>query len=176
MDSTYQSIRKIQRAGITCKMIDKHFPTRYNKCRWNVCFIFSLREINMMNTKSKVAIYCRLSEEDRNKQHETDDSNSIQNQKMILQRYAADHHFPNPCFYVDDGYSGASFQRPGFQQMMADMENGEIGIIITEKTCPDWAETSFTPGFTSRSASPCSASATSPSTTMWIPTAARATS
>ena len=43
MDRTYQSIRKIQRAGITCKMIDKHFPTRYNKCRWNVCFIFSLR-------------------------------------------------------------------------------------------------------------------------------------
>ena len=36
----------------------------------------------MMNTKSKVAIYCRLSEEDRNKQHETDDSNSIQNQKI----------------------------------------------------------------------------------------------
>ena len=51
---------------------------------------------------------------------------------MILQRYASDHHFPNPCFYVDDGYSGASFQRPGFQQMMADMENGEIGIIITK--------------------------------------------
>ena len=51
---------------------------------------------------------------------------------MILQQYASDHHFPNPCFYVDDGYSGASFQRPGFQQMMADMENGEIGIIITK--------------------------------------------
>ena len=51
---------------------------------------------------------------------------------MILQRYVSDHHFSNPCFYVDDGYSGASFQRPGFQQMMADMENGEIGIIITK--------------------------------------------
>ena len=38
----------------------------------------------MMNTKSKVAIYCRLSEEDRNKQHGTDDSNSIQNQKSML--------------------------------------------------------------------------------------------
>ena len=41
----------------------------------------------MMNTKSKVAIYCRLSEEDRNKQHETDDSNSIQNQKSMLIQY-----------------------------------------------------------------------------------------
>ena len=53
MDSTYQSIRKIQRAGITCKMIDKHFPTRYNKCRWNVCFIFSLREIKYDEHKVK---------------------------------------------------------------------------------------------------------------------------
>jgi len=41
----------------------------------------------MMNTKSKVAIYCRLSEEDRNKQHGTDDSNSIQNQKSMLIQY-----------------------------------------------------------------------------------------
>ena len=49
----YQSIRKIQRAGITCKMIDKHFLTRYNKCRWNVCFIFSLREIKYDEHKVK---------------------------------------------------------------------------------------------------------------------------
>ena len=80
------------------------------------------------SNQKKTALYCRLSQDDNTE----NESNSIQNQKMILQRYAADHHFPNPCFYVDDGYSGASFQRPGFQQMMADMENGEIGIIITK--------------------------------------------
>ena len=80
------------------------------------------------SNQKKTALYCRLSQDDNTE----NESNSIQNQKMILQRYASDHHFPNPCFYVDDGYSGASFQRPGFQQMMADMENGEIGIIITK--------------------------------------------
>ena len=80
------------------------------------------------SNQKKTALYCRLSQDDNTE----NESNSIQNQKMILQRFAADHHFPNPCFYVDDGYSGASFQRPGFQQMMADMENGEIGIIITK--------------------------------------------
>lgn len=53
MDRTHQSIRKIQRTGITCKMIDKHFSTRYNKCRWNVCFIFSLREIKYDEHKVK---------------------------------------------------------------------------------------------------------------------------
>ena len=60
------------------------------------------------------------------------DSNSIQNQKAILQKFAEDHHFPSPCFYVDDGFSGGTFQRPAFQQMISDMENGEIGIIVTK--------------------------------------------
>ena len=80
------------------------------------------------SNQKKTALYCRLSQDDNTE----NESNSIQNQKMILQRYAADHHFPNPCFYVDDGHTGANFQRPGFQQMIADMENGEIGIIITK--------------------------------------------
>lgn len=83
------------------------------------------------SNQKKTALYCRLSQDDNTE----NESNSIQNQKMILQRYAADHHFPNPCFYVDDGHTGANFQRPGFQQMMADMENGEIGIIITKDDC-----------------------------------------
>lgn len=80
------------------------------------------------SNQKKTALYCRLSQDDNTE----NESNSIQNQKMILQRFASERRFPNPCFYVDDGYSGASFQRPGFQQMMADMENGEIGIIITK--------------------------------------------
>ena len=53
-------------------------------------------------------------------------------QKAILQKFAEDHHFPSPCFYVDDGFSGGNFQRPAFQQMISDMENGEIGIIVTK--------------------------------------------
>ena len=52
-----------------------------------------------------------------------------------MERYAQEHRFPNPRFYVDDGYSGGSFNRPGFQQMMADMENGKIRTIITKDYC-----------------------------------------
>ena len=81
-----------------------------------------------MSNQKKTALYCRLSQDDGL----DGDSNSIQNQKSILQRFAKDHHFPNPCFYVDDGFSGGNFQRPAFQQMIADMENGEIGIIVTK--------------------------------------------
>ena len=73
-----------------------------------------------MSNQKKTALYCRLSQDDGL----DGDSNSIQNQKSILQRFAEDHHFPNPCFYVDDGFSGGNFQRPAFQQMIADMENG----------------------------------------------------
>ena len=81
-----------------------------------------------MSNQKKTALYCRLSQDDGL----DGDSNSIQNQKSILQRFAEDHHFLNPCFYVDDGFSGGNFQRPAFQQMIADMENGEIGIIVTK--------------------------------------------
>ena len=81
-----------------------------------------------MSNQKKTALYCRLSQDDGLE----GDSNSIQNQKSILQKFAEDHHFPNPCFYVDDGFSGGNFQRPAFQQMIADMENGEIGIIVTK--------------------------------------------
>ena len=80
------------------------------------------------NQMKKTALYCRLSQDDGLE----GDSYSIQNQKKILEQYAIDHHFPNPCFYVDDGYSGANFNRPDFQRMITDMENGEIGIIITK--------------------------------------------
>lgn len=59
----------------------------------------------------------------------------IKFQKRILEQYAIDHRFPNIQFYVDDGYSGASFNRPDFQRMMSDMEDGKIGIIITKDYC-----------------------------------------
>ena len=84
-----------------------------------------------MSNLKKTALYCRLSQDDGLE----GDSNSIQNQKNILQKFAEDHHFPNLCFYVDDGFSGGNFQRPTFQQMISDMENGEIGIIVTKDYC-----------------------------------------
>ena len=84
--------------------------------------------MNQSNQIRKTALYCRLSQDDGIE----GDSNSIQNQKSILRKFAEDHHFPSLCFYVDDGFSGGNFQRPAFQQMISDMENGEIGIIVTK--------------------------------------------
>jgi len=84
--------------------------------------------MSQSNQGKITALYCRLSQDDGL----DGESNSIQNQKRILEQYARDHRFPNIQFYVDDGYSGASFNRPDFQRMMADMEDGKIGIIITK--------------------------------------------
>ncbi len=74
------------------------------------------------------ALYCRLSQEDDTQ----GDSNSIQNQKEFLEKYAAEHGFENMRIFVDDGYSGVNFQRPGFQEMMREAENGNIAVIITK--------------------------------------------
>lgn len=126
--------------------------------------------MSQSNQGKITALYCRLSQDDGL----DGESNSIQNQKRILEQYAIDHRFPNIQFYVDDGYSGASFNRPDFQRMMSDMEDGKIGIIIT-KVSAVWGETSCTQGCTSRSGSRSSASATSPSTTMWTRKTPRAT-
>lgn len=54
---------------------------------------------------------------------------------MILQKYADDHGFRNRKFYVDDGYSGANFDRPGFKEMMADIQAGKVGTVIVKDCC-----------------------------------------
>ncbi len=87
--------------------------------------------MSQSNQMKITALYCRLSQDDGL----DGESNSIQNQRRILETYAREHRFPNIQFYVDDGYSGASFNRPDFQRMMADMEDGKIGIIITKDCC-----------------------------------------
>ena len=60
------------------------------------------------------ALYARLSQEDAL----DGESNSIANQKKILLRYAADNGFPNPTFFIDDGVSGVTFDRPGWNEMI----------------------------------------------------------
>ena len=88
-----------------------------------------MKEVNMLQPNQKItALYCRLSRDDNLE----GDSNSIQNQKLILQKYADENGFQNTRFYVDDGYSGANFNRPAFEQMMDDMSNGDIAVIITK--------------------------------------------
>lgn len=108
---TFQTVR-----GIVVSQCSERFDKEKEGC------------MNQSNQIRKTALYCRLSQDDGIE----GDSNSIQNQKSILQKFAEDHHFPSPCFYVDDGFSGGNFQRPAFQQMISDMENGEIGIIVTK--------------------------------------------
>lgn len=74
------------------------------------------------------ALYCRLSRDD-----EMDgDSNSIRNQKDILQKYADEHGFINTEIFVDDGYSGTNFERPDWKRLLALAEEGEIGTIIVK--------------------------------------------
>ena len=81
------------------------------------------------NTNNLItALYCRLSQEDER----LGESLSIENQKIILQKYADDHGFRNCKFYVDDGYSGTDFKRPAHVQMMKDVEAGKIGIVIVK--------------------------------------------
>ena len=74
------------------------------------------------------ALYCRLSRDDE----QLGESNSIKNQKTILSKYAKDNHFINTKFFVDDGYSGTSFTRPAFVEMMELAEQGHIGTIIVK--------------------------------------------
>ena len=80
--------------------------------------------------KEKItALYCRLSVDDDKKDME---SNSITNQKQILLDYAKKYGYLHPVFFVDDGISGTTFQRPDFQRMQRMAENGEVGTIIVK--------------------------------------------
>jgi DNA invertase Pin-like site-specific DNA recombinase len=74
------------------------------------------------------ALYCRLSRDDGAE----GDSNSVANQKRMLSKYAKENGFVNTRFYVDDGYTGTNFNRPGFKQMMEDAELGYISTIIVK--------------------------------------------
>ncbi len=78
----------------------------------------------------KVAIYCRLSEEDKNKQSETDDSGSIQNQKSMLLQYAMDQGWEVYNIYSDDDYAGADRRRPEFNRLLKDAEQQKFNIIL----------------------------------------------
>ena len=74
------------------------------------------------------ALYCRLSQDDGR----DGDSNSIVNQREILTQYCRSNGFHNTQFFVDDGVSGTTFDRPDFQRMQRMIENGEIGTVIVK--------------------------------------------
>ena len=82
----------------------------------------------MLQAGKITALYCRLSQEDM----QAGESESIQNQKLILQRYADEHFFLNTRFFVDDGFSGVSFEREGLQAMLREVEAGNVATVITK--------------------------------------------
>ena len=86
-------------------------------------------EENMAKQSDKItAIYCRLSRDDEL----AGESNSITNQKAQLARYAHDQGFRNIKYFVDDGYSGANFQRPDRQRMMELVEADKVGVLLVK--------------------------------------------
>mgnify|MGYP002167004865 CR=1 FL=1 len=118
--------------GFTGKRIkdiaEKSKPERYNKGN-RLLGCLNRKEKQMNQQPEKItALYCRLSQDDAL----DGESNSITNQKALLSKYAAEHGFRNIQFFVDDGYSGISFQRPGFQEMMKYVEDYSVSAVIVK--------------------------------------------
>ena len=78
-------------------------------------------------------LYGRLSQEDeRQRDDRQKESNSIHNQKLFLEQYAADHGFENTLFLADDGYSGTNFDRPAWKKVIEMVERDEVETIIVK--------------------------------------------
>lgn len=84
--------------------------------------------MNQQPDNKITALYCRLSQDDAL----DGESNSITNQKALLSKYAAEHGFRNTMFFVDDGFSGTNFQRPGFLEMMKYIEDYSVSTLIVK--------------------------------------------
>jgi len=87
-----------------------------------------LSKDNYQRENYNVGIYCRLSNDDR----ETGESNSISNQKTILTKYVMDQGWNIVDTYVDDGYSGLNFDRPGFKRLLEDIKDKKVSIVLTK--------------------------------------------
>ena len=88
------------------------------------------------------ALYERLSRDDE----QANESLSITNQKSYLAEYAARNGFTNCRHYTDDGYSGGNFDRPGWKQLIADIDAGKVGVVIAKdlgRVGRDYIETGF---------------------------------
>lgn len=84
---------------------------------------------NIQGQEEKItALYCRLSQDDNLE----GESNSISNQKEILMTYAKKNGYLHPQFFVDDGISGTTFNRPGFQEMESLIEAGKVSTVIVK--------------------------------------------
>ena len=93
-------------------------------------------------TEKITALYERLSRDDE----AAGDSNSIVNQKMLLENYAAQRGFTNCVHYTDDGWSGGNFERPDWKRLIADIEAGKVGCVIAKdmsRIGRDYLQTGF---------------------------------
>jgi len=81
-----------------------------------------------LHIQRQAAIYCRLSKDDE----KIGESVSIETQKMMLNQFCKENGFNIFDYYIDDGFSGLNFQRPGFQRLLVDMEAGKIDTVITK--------------------------------------------
>ena len=82
----------------------------------------------MQNHNGNIGLYMRLSRDDE----KAGESTSIEHQRIILQRYAEEHGGKIIGEYVDDGWSGTNYDRPGFQRMIDDIEDGKINCVVTK--------------------------------------------
>lgn len=86
-------------------------------------------ETEMLRATEKItALYCRLSQEDAL----DGESNSIRHQHMILERFAKENSFSNLRFFMDDRYLDTSFERPGFLEMLEEIEADRVGVVIVK--------------------------------------------
>ena len=83
------------------------------------------------NNQRITALYARLSRDDEKEGI----SGSIQNQRAILEKFASDNCLPNPRFFFDDGYSGVSFTRPAFMEIMELAEQGLVANLVVKDDC-----------------------------------------
>lgn len=83
---------------------------------------------NQQPEQGITALYARLSRDDERGGM----SGSIENQRIILEQFAKEHHLSNPQFFYDDGYSGVTFTRPAFMQSMELAEQGLIANLVVK--------------------------------------------
>ena len=106
-------------SGVVC------FRRLLNQMIWKSPKTYNEERRIRMDTRMITALYERLSRDD----DVEGESNSIQNQKKLLEEYAKQHGFPNPVHFTDDGISGTCFDRPGFLEMMKQVEAGRVEYL-----------------------------------------------
>ena len=91
-----------------------------------------MNNLKRTDSQNKItALYERLSRDDEIH----GDSNSIVNQKKLLESYALQNGFSPFEHFTDDGYSGGNFERPGWKRMLNEIEEGRIGTVILKDAC-----------------------------------------